>query len=84
MKRRTLFLWIFFNVFLAVVLPWWFVSALQRDVEWEYANGFRTSTNGDSVGLPLVMFTALLWLLLLTTNVVVFGVLHWRKRRRAG
>ncbi len=82
MTRRTKW-WITVNVAAAAILPVAFALWINRDVQHEYAMGWRTSTNGDSTSIPIAGFTILLWafLVLLNVLVVVVGAIRRRSRR---
>ena len=54
---------------------------LDRAVTEEYRTGARTTTDGDSIGLPLGALGLALGALLLALNVAFALVLAWRRRR---
>lgn len=82
MKRSTLVVWLTVNAAALVGLPVWFAHWISAEVKWEYANGYRTSTDGDSIGIPIMGFTLMLVVALVLLNAIVFGVLWWRRSRQ--
>ena len=54
---------------------------LVRMVAEEYRLGYRTSTDGDSLGIPLFSFAIALALLFLVTNLVLLALRVARRRR---
>ena len=63
------------------LLAWGYFDAMVRS---EYASGARTSTDGDSIIIPVVGVTAA-WILFLLAVLAVFGVVMlFRKARRSG
>jgi TRAP-type mannitol/chloroaromatic compound transport system permease small subunit len=59
---------------------------LQRMVASEYASGERVSTNGDSLGIPVIEVTVVWTSLLLLSGAVYFAVrfIRWALRNDAG
>lgn len=65
---------------LSVGLLAWY---LPRMVAEEYRTGVRTSTDGDSIGLPVSSFAILLGGVLVVANALAAVVLRRRRRARA-
>ena len=72
--------WIAANLALWLGLVVMYDQYLVRTVAEEYRLGDRTSTGGDSLGIPLFSFAIELGLLLLVTNVVLIAVRVARRR----
>ncbi len=81
MTRRTRW-WISINLAAAAIFPVLFALWINREVQHEYAMGWRTSTNGDSTSIPIAGFTILLWAFLVLLNVLVVLVAAIRRRSR--
>jgi hypothetical protein len=75
MSPKAKRVWWILNVAWWLGLPTVFGIWLHYHVQWEYEMGYRTSTGGDSIGLPiggvfiwntllLALFNIVLWLLL--------------------
>jgi hypothetical protein len=60
----------------------WLLWYLPRMVAEEYSTGARTSTDGDSIGIPLFSSAILLAAVLIIANLAVAGFLIWRRRVR--
>jgi hypothetical protein len=78
--RIRLLLWFASNVLVLVALPPLFARWVWHEVQEEYRLGLRTSTGGDSIGIPIAGFTALLVGIVIAANVVLS--LYWLLRRR--
>ena len=82
-SRNRLLLWIASNVFVLVAMPPLFAYWVRTSVQEEYRLGYRTTTDGDSIMIPVAGFT----LLLIGTVIVANSVLwlhhlirRWRHR----
>ena len=59
-----------------------FAYWIAHEVQAEYHLGYRTSTDGDSIGLPIFGFAAFLGLGIVSANAAFFvGRWIWRKSR---
>jgi hypothetical protein len=56
---------------------------LSHQVREEYRLGYRTSTDGDSIGIPIFGFAINLTIVMLAANGVWFLIRYWRRRSRA-
>jgi hypothetical protein len=69
-------------------LLWWlglpaiFAIWLSREVRWEYEMGYRVSTDGDSIAIPVAGVFMANTVLLLLLNAAVFAVRRLRSRKR--
>ena len=66
-------------IWLALVYAYYWL--LTREVAEEYRLGYRTSTDGDSLGIPVFGFAISLGVLLLVANAIIFVVRVVRRRR---
>ena len=73
--------WIAANLALWLGLVIVYDQHLGRTVAEQYRLGYRTSTNGDSLGIPLFSFAIELAILLLVSNVVLIAVRVARRPR---
>jgi len=78
--HSQLLLWIASNILVLVTLPPLFASLVWRSMQEDYRLGYRTGTEGDSIGIPVAGFTLLLVGLVIVANVAL-GLI-WLIRRR--
>lgn len=67
--NKLLNLWIT-SAILQIVVPIVYYFYLDNLVDYEYANGIRTSTDGDTLTIPVVGMFILVFLILVVINVV--------------
>jgi O-antigen/teichoic acid export membrane protein len=79
MKR--LFFWLMADISILIGLPILHYLYLARMLDYEYANGIRTSSDGDSILIPVVGLFIFLFVVLLIINLVVAGYYIWTRRR---
>jgi len=77
---RTLLLSATASIVVWLLAVAWAAWYLQRMVAEEYRTGARTTTDGDSIGLPLGALGIALAGILLIVNVAIVGILLWRRR----
>ena len=82
MNRTRLTLWVAANLVTLFGIPYLLALYLQAQLAAEYADGTRTTTDGDSIGLPVGWAFVLVGLILVLLNAVLL-VRWWRSRRRA-
>jgi hypothetical protein len=76
--------WITANVLLWVAATFAFAIWIDRVVQEEYRLGYRTSSDGDTIAIPIVGFALTFGVVLLAANATVLVVrLVWQRRRRA-
>ena len=73
--------WTAANTALWLALVYAYYWLLAREVAEEYRLGYRTSTDGDSLGIPVFGFAINLGAVLLVANAVIFVVRAVRRRR---
>jgi hypothetical protein len=59
-------------------LSWWYFSGL---VDEEYGSGVRTTTDSDSIMIPVMGVVTLTAVALLCANVCHFALIQYRRRR---
>ena len=82
MGRRFWILWAIGNVLWLVGVPLIIGVWLQHEVRAEYLSGARTSTDGDSISVPVFGIAIVNFLLVVTVNGVL-GTYAFLRRRRA-
>jgi hypothetical protein len=80
--KWRLALWFITNAAVAIGLPYLFTIWIRREVDYEYATGLRTSTDGDSIVIPIAGFTMLLWFALLVCNAIGLAIYFVAAHRR--
>ena len=74
--------WLAGNTLWLVLAPHIYGFGLQRYVQWEYSTGARTSTDGDSLGIPIAGFTIFNWQFTIAVN-IAWGLYALVKRQRS-
>ena len=74
--------WITANVVLWVGATLAFAVWIDREVQKEYRLGYRTSSDGDTIAIPIAGFAVSLGVVLLAAN-VIFLVVRLTRQRRA-
>jgi len=82
MKRSFWFWWAGVNLVLAIGAPVLFAQWIAREVAEEYRLGYRVSTDGDSISIPIAGFSLNLWSVQLFATLLAV-LLHLILRRRA-
>ncbi|MCA1641634.1 MAG: hypothetical protein LC785_06750 [Acidobacteria bacterium] len=80
MAKRLLF-WIIANVLLQFGVPVIYFVYMRRMVDEEYATGMRTSSDGDSMIIPVMGMFIFVLITLLAVNALGAGVYLLRRRR---
>ncbi len=80
-RAKKLLLWLAVNGSIQVGFPVLFYIYLDRQVDYEYAAGIRTSTDGDIIMIPVVGLFIFLFIALLIIN-TIGACLYIRKHRR--
>lgn len=80
-RFRWLAGWLAINLVLLFGIPALYGWRVGRMVQDEYRLGLRTSTDGDSLGIPIGGAFLMMLALLLVLNTIIFVV--WRFRHRS-
>lgn len=78
---RNVAIWIVTELLILVCVPVLHYQYLENLLDYEYANGLRTSTAGDTIAIPLVGGFVFLVLVLSLINVVGACYLYLRYMR---
>jgi hypothetical protein len=79
MKLLKKYRWLITNIAIAILLPIIYMIWIRNEVQYEYEMGYRTSTSGDTITIPIVAFTLILWLLLVLINVGIIVIKYLRR-----
>lgn len=60
--------WLAGNTLWLILAPRIYGFGLYLYVQWDFSSGYRTSTNGDSLGIPIAGFTVFNWMLTIALN----------------
>ncbi len=82
MNWRFWLKWLSGNVLWLTAAPAIYGFGLSRYVQWEYSTGARTSTDGDSLGIPIAGFIILNFQLTIAFN-LLWGLYALYKKRRS-
>lgn len=63
--------WLISNLAIALLFPIIFALWISHEVRWEYEMGYRTTTDGDIITIPIFWFTLFLWLTIILINIVI-------------
>ena len=74
--------WVIGNIAVAILLPIFYTLWIRYEVQHEYELGYRASTNGDTIAIPIFGFTISLWLLIIIINVGIVVVNKFRRLTR--
>ncbi|MGE3347490.1 MAG: hypothetical protein AB7I35_08650 [Ramlibacter sp.] len=74
-----LYWWMFANLAWFVIVPVIFTVWLSSEVDSQYAAGTRTSTDGDSISIPVAIVVVVNGACLLTLNAVLVAYKVGRK-----
>ena len=83
MNRRGWLIWGGANLFWLLIVPVLFAVWLQWEIDREYRNGWRVTTDGDSPTIPLVGFIVLNTALVVLFNLALGLYNYVSSRRRA-
>jgi len=71
--------WVFGNVVWFIAIPIAFAVWLSTEIDSQYKSGLRTTTDGDSLSIPLAIVAVLNGVLLLVANMTLGIVLVIRR-----
>ena len=80
MNKRVL-IWILANVSWIVGLPIVYGIYLYNEVQYQYENGLRTSTDGDSISIPIFGVAIINLALVVIVNLVIIVYFYVKKRK---
>ena len=78
---RKVALWIIADIVILVCVPVAHYIYLERLLDYEYANGIRTDTNGDIIVIPVVGGFILLFLIVFVINILASVYVFARGKR---
>lgn len=80
---KKLFFWLIAEMFVLVGLPVLYYIYLDRLLDYEYAAGIRTSSDGDIILIPVMGLFVLLFIILFVADILAVCYHIWTRRRRA-
>ena len=80
---RKFFFWIVANIAALFVIPILYYIYLDSLLDYEYANGIRTSTSGDTILIPVVGMFVLLLFSSIVINFAIACYYFWQRRRNS-
>jgi hypothetical protein len=82
MAMKRLLFWVIANVLLQFGVPVIYFFYLRQMVDEEYTTGVRTSSDGDSIIIPVGSMFIFMFITLLAVNALGAGVYLLKRRRR--
>ena len=80
MKKR-LAIWIVLNIIWLIGLPVVCGVYLYNDLQYQYETGFRVSTDGDSISIPIFAITILNFLFVFSVNLIILIVNFFKNKK---
>lgn len=78
--KKVFFLFVASGV-VQIVLPILYYFYLSSLMDYEYENGIRTSTGGDSIMIPVAGMFVLVFLTLVFINIIAACYFLWKKHK---
>jgi hypothetical protein len=79
---KKLFLWLLADALILYSVPILYYNYLARTLDYEYATGIRTSSDGDIILIPVMGLFMYLSLLVFIVNILAVCYYVWRHYRR--
>jgi hypothetical protein len=79
--KSRVFFWVLANIAVQIFVPIIYFVYLMWLMDYEYENGIRTSSDGDSIMIPAAGMFVLIFFTLIVVNVFIAVAYFWIKYR---